>query len=559
MMPLIIVVITSLNTKPLYNHYVELFLQGTSVSRGTSSDSLSKRYNLAKKYMLAGNYEKAMYNFYFVTIGNENNKFADSALYFISLIQDKMGLYNEAMDSRKYFLDRFGNSPLAGKVEFLYALNLRDLTRNFQSALKYLEKARNSGDPDILPFTYVETGITYFMMRNFEKAQEFLESAEKFAFDEPVNSYSKCVLAFDYIELGNIEPARKLLESCFNPALENYRLLYLARLYIQIGHPDSASTFLESILQRQGVEDDVLGSTYYLLGELSFINGEYKKSMEYYGLALSHYSPDIDPDRVRYKIELCKYKLGYYKSATELNINFVKKYPDSPMAPELLYEVFFLYTVRHWFKSALSILKWLAVRYDGNAYTIQAISEGLKRGIKAKDICRIVIPHIPKSYLDKNPAANLVIATLYDSLGMPDSALAIYGRLLQTGNKTLKYQAMLQSMNIYFKIKRFNEAIALGQRLYSMSPDEESRFQIVEKLKEAYINTGQLKDLESYLLSVIEDFSGDNRARIYIQLAELREEFGDRYMAKFYLKKAFESASSESMKKKISGMLTKYP
>lgn len=558
-MPLILAVITSLNTKPLYNFYVDHFLQATGLSETAPADSISKHYHLAKKYMMAGNYEEAMYNFYFVTIGNEYSNLADSALYFISLIQDKIGLYNEAMDSRKYFLDRFSNSPLLGKIEFLYALNLRDLTRNFQAALDYLEKARNFSDPDILPFTYVETGITYFIMKNFPRAREYLEKAGNFAFDEPVNSYYKCVLGFDYIELGSLQDGRKLLESCFTPALENYRLLYLARFHVQAGHPDSATALLETILKRPEVEDDVLGSTYYLLGELSFINGEYKKSMEYYRLSIKHYSPDIDPDRVRYKIELCKYKLGYYKSATELNINFVKKYPNSPLAPELLYEVFFLYTVRHWFRSALNILKWLAVRYDGNAYTIQAISEGLKRGIKAKDIYRIVIPHIPKSYLKKNPAANLVIATLYDSLGMPDSALAIYSRVLNTGNKTLRYQAMLHSMGIYFKIKRYNEAIALGQRLYRMAPDEESKFQIVKRLKEAYVNTGQLKDLESYLLGVIEDFNGDYRAKIYIQLAELREESGDRYMAKFYLKKAFEAASSEMMKKRISRMLTKYP
>lgn len=557
MMLLILAIISSLNTKPLYDFYVDYFIHNTDLS-AVSNNSASKHYLIAKKYMMAGDFEKALYNFYYVTLG-DNNNFSDSALYFISLIQDKLGLYNEAMDSRKYFLERFSNSPLIGKIEFLYALNLRNLTRNFQDAIYYLEKARESGDSVILRFTYVESGITFFMMRNFLKAKDHLERAEDFTFDEPVNSYYRCILGFDYIELGRIQYARKLLESCFNPALENYRLLYLAKLYMQIGYPDSAKNFLKKILRRSKVEDDVLGSAYYLLGELSFIEGEYKKSMKFYKIALDHYTIDIDPDRLRYKIELCKYKLGYYKSPTELNINFVKKYPDSPIAPELLYEVFFLYTVKHWFKSALNVLEWLASRYDGNAYTIQAISEGLKHGIKAKNIYKIVIPHIPSSYLRKNPAASLVIAALYDSLGMSDSALALYSQIINSGNNTLKYQAMLQSMNIYFKIKRYNEAIALGHRLYRVAPDGESKFQVVMKLKEAYTNSGQLKDLESFLLNAIKDFKGNRKAQIYMQLAELREQFGDIYMAKIYLKKAFETASSETMKRRISRMLSKYP
>ncbi len=548
-------IILHINTKPVYKYYIDQLLSQVQYSSYQTADSLYNTYNLAKSLLAKGNYENAIYNFYIVTLSDSEREFVDSALYYISLIQDKINLPDEAMDSRKYFLQRYKKSALSGKISFLYALNLRDLTKNFDEAIKFLHRAEKSGDPDILPFTYFELGLTYFMKRNFDKAYKFLQYASRFAFDEPVQSYLTCVKGYIYVEIGKIKEAKDILGFCSSPYLKNYTDLYRAKLFIQLGLPDSAETLLSAILKRENVETDVLGSAYYLMGEISFINGKYKKSMEYYEKALQHVTYDIDPDKLRYKIELCKYRLGYYKSATELNINFVNKYPDSPLAPELLYEVFFLYTVRHWFKSALKILQWLAVRYDGNAYTIQAVSEGLKRGIPAKDIYKIVIPHIKKSYLQKTPSANLVIAVLYDSLGMPDSALAIYSRIIKTGSKSLKYQAMLQSMRIYMKIKRYNEAIAVGEQLYSLASQQDSKFYILEKLQEAYINSGQIKDLENFLLSVVEDFSGDYRARIYIKLSELRNEVGDRYMAKFYLKKAFESAESDSLKKKISLLL----
>ncbi len=552
---LLTAIILHINTKPVYRYYIDQLLSQVEYSSFSTGDSLYDTYNFAKSLLAKGKYEDAIYNFYIVTLSDSQREFVDSALYFISLIQDKIDLPDEAMDSRKYFFQRYKDSALTGKISFLYALNLRDLTKNFDEAIKYLQKAEKSGDPDILPFTYFELGLTYFMKRNFDKADKYLEYASRFAYDEPVQNYLTCVEGYTYIELGKIKNAMDMLDHCGSPYLKNYTDLYRAKLFIQLGLPDSAETLLTFILEREGVETDVLGSTYYLLGEIFFINGKYKKSMEYYKHALQHVTYDIDPDKLRYKIELCKYRLGYYKSATELNIRFVNKYPDSPLAPELLYEVFFLYTVRHWYKSALKILQWLAVRYDGNAYTIQAISEGLKRGIPAKDIYKIAIPHIKKSYLQKTPSANLVIAVLYDSLGMPDSALAIYSRIIKSDSKSLKYQAMLQSMRIYMKIKRYDEAIAVGEQLYNLAQGQDSKFYILEKLSDAYINSGQIKDLENFLLSVIEDFNGDYRARIYIKLSELRDEVGDKYMAKFYLKKAFEVAESDSLKKKISLLL----
>ncbi len=552
---LLTAIILHINTKPVYKYYIDQFLSQVEYSSFSTGDSLYETYNFAKSLLSKGKYEDAIYNFYIVTLSDSQREFVDSSLYFISLIQDKIGLPDEAMDSRKYFLQRYKNSALIGKISFLYALNLRDLTKNFDEAIKYLQKAEKSGDPDILPFTYFELGLTYFMKRNFDMSYKYLKYASRFAYDEPIYSYLTCIEGYTYIELGKIKDARDILNYCRSPFLKNYTDLYRAKLFIQLGMPDSAETILTSILEREGVETDVLGSTYYLLGEIFFINGKYKKSMEYYEHALQHVTYDIDPDKLRYKIELCKYRLGYYKSATELNISFVNKYPDSPLAPELLYEVFFLYTVRHWYKSALKILQWLAVKYDGNAYTIQAISEGLNRGIPAKDIYKIAIPHIKKSYLQQTPSANLVIAVLYDSLGMPDSALAIYSRIIKSGSKSLKYQAMLQSMRIYMKIKRYNEAIAVGEQLYNLAQQQDSKFYILEKLSDAYVNSGQIKDLENFLLSVIEDFNGDYRAKIYIKLSELRDEVGDKYMARFYLKKAFEAAESDSLKKKISLLL----
>lgn len=548
---LLTVIILHINTKPVYKYYIDQLMSQVEYNSYSTGDSLYDTYNLAKSLLVKGDYENAIYNFYIVTLSDSEREFVDSALYFISLIQDRIDLPDEAMDSRKYFLQRYKDSELIGKISFLYALNLRDLTKNFDKATLYLHKAEKSGDPDILPFTYFELGLTYFMKRNFDKALKYLKYASRFAFDEPVQSYLTCIEGYTYIELGKIKEARDVLNFCSSAYLKNYTDLYQAKLFIQLGLPDGAETILTAILKREKVETDVLGSTYYLMGEILFINGEYKKSMECYEHALKHVTYDIDPDKLRYKIELCKYKLGYYKSATELNINFVNKYPDSPLAPELLYEVFSLYTVRHWYKSALKILQWLAVRYDGNAYTIQAVSEGLKRGIPAKDIYKIVIPHIKKSYLQKTPSANLVIAVLYDSLGMPDSALAIYSRIIKSGSKSLKYQAMLQSMRIYMKIKRYNEAIAVGEQLYKLARQHDSKFYILENLSDVYENSGQIKDLENFLLSVVEDFNGDYRAKIYIKLSELRDEVGDKYMARFYLKKAFEAAESDSLKKKI--------
>ncbi len=550
MIGLIIALTTVINTRVAYSYYIEHFLELISPGRVTAGDSLHVTFITGKVKYLQGDYEKALYNFYIVT--QNKNEFADSALFFISLIQDKLGLYNESMDSRKYFIQKFPDSPLITAVSFLYALNLRNLTGDYKGAMKYLKIALEGENAEILPYIYLETGVTGFMMKDYATALEYFNRTKRFPLEEPLHSYFTCFYGFTLFEAGKFKEALNTLTYCHRPELENYRDYYMARSFIQLGHPDSAESILGRLVLKRDVEPEILGSSYYFLGEINFINGDYRKSMEYYKLALRNPSPEIDPDRLRYKIELCKYRLGLYRSATELNISFVKKYPDSPLAPELLYEVFFLYTVRHWEKSALNILKWLAVRYDGNAYTIQAISEGLKRGLSPEKIYRIVARRIKKAYLEKNPPALLVLAVLYDSLGMADSALEMYSKLINSSNPEIKYRAMMNSMKVYMKIKRYNEAILVGHQLFNITESEDTKFSVLKKLIEAYTRSGQTPDLEKFLLSVIEQFTGDHKASIYIHLADLREESGDSFMAKFYLKRAFEAARDPELKKKIS-------
>jgi len=552
MLGIVIALTAVINTRVAYDYYVDRFLTLIRADNVQTGDSLYRTFNEGKLKFAQGQYEEALYNFYIVTLTEGKNNFADSALFFISLIQDKLGLYNESMDSRKYFLEKYPSSPISPVIRFFYALNLRDLTKDYKGALKFLQLAVSEDNPEMLPYIYLETGVTEFMTKNYQEAYNFFEKARRFPFEDPLHSYFTCLYGFTLFEIGKFRESLNTLQFCNRPELENYRNYYIARAYIQLGHPDSAEVILKKIVSTKNVEPEILGNSYYLLAEIRFISGDYQKSMELYKLALKNPTPEVNRDKLRYKIELCKYRLGFYKSATELNISFVKKYPDSPLAPELLYEVFFLYTVRHWEKSALNILKWLAVRYDGNAYTIQAISEGLKRGLDPEKIYKIVSKRIKKSYLETNPSALLVLAVLYDSLGMADSALELYSKLITSDNPKLKYQAMLNSMNVYMKIKRYNESILVGHQLFKLAKDETSKYSVLKKLIQAYIHSGQGSDLEKFLLNVVEQFSGDRKARIFIQLADLREESGDMFMAKFYLKRAYESARSPDLKKKIS-------
>lgn len=337
----------------------------------------------------------------------------------------------------------------------------------------------------------------------------------------------------------------------------NYLLFteYLeAEVYLKLGNSQKAESIFLSLLNKKG-SAAFNAQLYIKLGDIYYIREDYKKALSYYQRPeLSIYQKEVhrkqldcllklkdyknalhlvskminltsgkERDRLLLRKEWLKWRLGNYPNALAYLREYLKLYPHSSLAPEVLLDVADALFKERKFTESIFELKKLVQRY----------------------------PFSPES-----KRAKLLLARAKLEIGKIQSALEICDDLLNE-NK-LQSDMYLQIVELYKEANEYERAIRCGEELMKKYPASREALLAQYQLANIYKDLGYLKEayfLYEEILNKAKDY--ELKYKSLISMLEIKLITGDLEEGKVLVKKGKEKFGDKPELLLFSGRLKK--
>jgi TolA-binding protein len=251
-------------------------------------------------------------------------------------------------NSIKVLNDYINNYPNSKRKEeaYNYLITACLNTKNYQEALKYLEKVKNKDARIKKAYQRAAffRGLELFNNLDFANATKYLELSQKYASSDPV------IAARTNFWLGEIEYRNKEIDN----ALDYYNLFYESQYakqadeyiiapynigYCYFNKKDykTASTWFQKFINNKPTNNQLIADAYNRLGDCAFANSKYKEAIDFYTQAISRGM--ADKDYAMFQKAFCLGLQGNHKQKIELLETLIKTMPNSSYNDDALYEI----------------------------------------------------------------------------------------------------------------------------------------------------------------------------------------------------------------------------
>ena len=409
----------------------------------------------------------------------------------------------------KLLLVRFPDSPYAEEASFQLAY-IKLLRKDFVGAFAgFLSFERRFPGSSLIPLAEFHMGKALYALKHFYGAEE---------------RFSK------FLDLA---PRHRL-------APEAWLDLGLCRLALD--RTREAADIFWYIL-RNFPESPVRRRAAFSLGELYFNSGKFYLAIGAFRRAAEG-EPDSLSDEALLYIERARYKLGQYKDPIDPAREFVRKYPERPLAGELQVEIGRYYEegrdldrAMEAYRRVLASPRWKAQ----HPKALLGIARCLKRRGRAEEAVAVLETLIEEYSGREVLEALLMRASLYRGLEAIDKAVDDYeGILDRTGGKGRFALEALRGLGIcYETLGRWSEAAGAYGRILEDFPEVPDRAKVTLKLAEAYIQAGEpVRALDALRKGLEKPLDPSERARLLVRAGELATELGEWEEAREHFREA---------------------
>ena len=459
-----------------------------------------------------GDYEKSLDLFQNVISTDKMEEYAPlayfgkaEALYNLSRFNEALIAYRISLDKLKAASGAYAETKeLRDKIHYGLAWSYLKVG-DFRSAQDEFQKVASLSSDKIFKLSALcQLGDTYQDAGEYKKA---IETYQKFLEDYPdtvYNDYIQYQLGMTWLKMENRDSAilafRKLLKDYPSSKLVDDANYFLGVSYFQKGDFSSARRELEKFI------GDFKDSTYrpqavFLLGETLVNLSEFKAAVTVFSSVIKEFSDqEVLRQKAEYELAGAYASMGNEAEANKRLSDFIARYPDSQLSPNIIFWLGQSYLAKKDFLSARKYFERLVRNYPDHEFAAEALLEiGLSYLEEGNaEIALRNFQRAKEAAKGENKArASLLIGDVYLSKSDEKSALQNYTDAAALGG-TWGESAYLKMADVYRKMKSYQEAIAVLDKAIAEEGSEqnpEARFRKAEILEE----TGSVPDaLEAY-------------------------------------------------------------
>ncbi len=502
------------------------------------------RFKLALCLMNTGSPQLAINNLE-INLGGNNclnePETVKESMFWLGELYYQLGNY---MNAAKYFsqlIKEFPNDSRVDKARYGIAWSYFAM-KDFKEAGKlFKEISETSTNPKLKENSFIQYGLTFYELGDYKNTiitfQKFIKSYPK----------SRRVSEADFLIGKTLYKSLdfKAAEEHFKQNLtKNYakeekakNQYWIALCYIAKDDYSGAIDELKKVTAFHEGKFTVLAK--YKIGDCLYNLKRFEEAIKSYQWVISSNSTDDElRAKSEYNIEWCNYRLGKYKKAIFVSKEFLRKYPESSLAPEIQFKLGMHYFNLSNFKNAQIEFKKTIDKYDNSDLTAQAnyfigICYYKQNQIKKAQahLDEVYINHRESEWGQKS---KIMIGKIHYENKNYLMAIEDFKEFLN------KYPTSFLRAEVYYNLglayrdsKKFDEGIDIFNKLVKQVDSEELRNQARLQLGTLYQLKGENKKaLEQYQIVVIK---GDGEI-----VAEANYWIGDMYFREGEYKKSID-------------------
>jgi len=398
-------------------------------------------------------------------------------------------------------------------IQYYFSYSIAKRKGEIKRAKEYLEKAIKLAPENSQ--LLLEASMFYATENNLKKATEFAKKAISKAKNTQEREKALRLLGTIYIMEEEKEKAMKIYEDLTSFSEKPQDYVIYGKLLLQKNKTKKAEKVL-----RKGIKLDKNNSTLNLL--LGYTLFKREKLKESWKILLK--AAELDPENEEtYKLLSEIYKKTKSEQIKTALEKLAKK--ENPPLP-LLKELVKLYIINGEKENAVKTLSRIVKREPYNLKTLSEVANNLL-GLKEYSKVIPVIERITKLN-PNNPNAYLILGISYELAGYKNKAIEAYEKALDLfpENTTV----IEQLANLYFEVKKYEEAKAYYERLLQLTKKPDYLLKIA-KIEE---KTGNTRKAYNLLKKEVE--TGNNKPAILFYLSVLSDKLGKEYETVTYLK-----------------------
>ncbi len=501
------------------------------------------RFKLALCLMNTGSSQLAINNLE-INLGgtclNESETVKES-MFWLGELYYQLGNYKNAIKYFSLLIKEFPNDIRVDKANYGIAWAYFAL-KDFKEAGKLFKKiSETSTNAELKENSSIQYGLTFYELGDYKNTiitfQNFIKNYPK----SSRVSEADFLIGKTYYKSLDFKAA----EAHFKQNItKNYSIEDKARnqywiglCYIAKDDYSGAIDELKKVSAFQGNGFMVLAK--YKIADCLYNLKRFEEAIKSYQWVISSNFADDDlRAKSEYNIEWCNYRLGKYKKAISVSKEFLKKYPESSLAPEIQFKLGMHYFNLSNFKNAEVEFKKTIEKYDDSDLTAQAnyfigICYYKQNQVKKAQthLDEVYINHKESEWGQKS---KIMIGKIHYEEKNYLMAIEDFKEFLD------KYPTSFLRAEVYYNLglayrdsKKFDEGIDIFNKLVEQVDSEELRNQARLQLGTLYQLKGENKKaLEQYQIVVIK---GDGEI-----VAEANYWIGDMYFREGDYKKAID-------------------
>lgn len=480
------------------------------------------------------------------SLGNEERLYTEAVIYFA---MDSMGT-TSIEEKLKNFLIKNSNHPLIYPVKLI----LSDIYKRkgyYKRALDLLMEINVSmlRDSNLIARFYRLKAESFYRLQKFSRALVIYDTLLNYFKIYTDTNFIHFRRGKIYYLQGKLGMAIQDLQHVTQESrYYGWSIYYNAKVKIKLGNIDDALKILR-FLESHFEDKELKFYVYKLKGELYEKKRIFNLARENYVKAAELTSDPKTKYDLFYRAEYCNYKLGKYKSAPQLNISYIKKYPESPKNPELLYELFLYYYKTGLFAASLDALDSMINFYPDEEPTLLALKY-LVEHHRDHQIEKILLTYSTKTKTFQNDVF-LLLGKLKERTGNDEEALKFYSKV----KGKMKEEADICIMDILYRNNKLDELLNYAEDLRE-NVNTRSGFNALIFTIKALRNKG----LEEAMWTLIDQYRMETfrfKADFLIFISDIYLEEGDTLQAIRTLEEAEKIAVNKQLRRKIEEKIKK--
>ncbi|MBI4722586.1 MAG: tetratricopeptide repeat protein [Candidatus Stahlbacteria bacterium] len=304
----------------------------------------------------------------------------------------------------------------------------------------------------------------------------------------------------------------------FNKFITEYaRHNFIPNAYYWVGKAYFATSNYDSCIKNMKIlvsgypQDELVQYGFSMLGNAYREMGEYDSAIYWYSQVDS---PAWAQDEARFKIEGCYFSLGKYDLKIDISHNFVRKYPESPRAPKLAYEI-----GNHWekekeFHKAIDVYEKVIQEFSFSPYANRAKMGLADCYLKTRQIETAFETYRELLNTGMRKEVLTRMADAYFELGKYEKAMKEYALLIDEFSESEEIQSQEvqpQSVSLaqyqigmcYESLDKPSEARIAFQGFIEKYPESNMLWEAWIRIAKTYLNEGLISEYERTLIEIV--------------------------------------------------------